>query len=133
MRLAGRRDSLPPESKYPVAPCSERFGNFSAVAIRRHLHETMVKQRHHATFVLLWMRGDAAHVPDLGHRPDGLWAPREVVIRRAMLAVKTASVAMFSNTEPPPKLTDLVPRIEQPIFFIHASDGGETMNFWLAA
>jgi hypothetical protein len=40
---------------------------------------------------------------------------------------------MFSNTAPPPKLTDLVPRIEQPIFFIYASDGGETMNFWLAA
>jgi len=46
-----------------------------------------------------------------------------------MLAIKTASVAIFSNTAPPPKLTDLVPRIEQPVFFIYASDGGvETMN-----
>ena len=46
-----------------------------------------------------------------------------------MLAVKTASVALFSNTAPPPKLTDLVPRIEQPLLFIYAADGGvETMN-----
>ena len=46
-----------------------------------------------------------------------------------LLAVKTASVAVFSNTAPPPKLTDLVPRIEQPVFFIYAPDGGvESMN-----
>jgi uncharacterized protein len=46
-----------------------------------------------------------------------------------MLAVKTASVAVFSNTAPPPKLTDLVRRIEQPLLFIYASDRGvETMN-----
>jgi len=46
-----------------------------------------------------------------------------------MLAMKTASVAVFSNTAPPPKLTDLVRRIEQPLFLIYASDGGaETMN-----
>jgi len=46
-----------------------------------------------------------------------------------LLAVKTASVAVFSSTAPPPKLTDLVARIEQPVFFIYAPDGGvESMN-----
>ena len=46
-----------------------------------------------------------------------------------LLAVKTASVAVFSNTAPPPKLTDLVPRIHQPLFLIWSIDGGvETMN-----
>src|SRR5262249_61764706 len=46
-----------------------------------------------------------------------------------LLAVKTASVAVFSNTAPPPRLTDLVPRIDEPVFFIYAPDGGvETMN-----
>jgi dienelactone hydrolase len=46
-----------------------------------------------------------------------------------LLAVKTAAVAVFSNTAPPPKLTDLVPRIAQPLFLIYAPDGGvETMD-----
>ena len=46
-----------------------------------------------------------------------------------LLAMKTAAVAVFSNTAPPPKLTDLVPRIEQPVLFIYAPDGGvETMS-----
>ncbi len=46
-----------------------------------------------------------------------------------LLAVKTASVAVFSSTAPPPKLTDLVPRIHEPVFFIYAPDGGvESMN-----
>jgi uncharacterized protein len=46
-----------------------------------------------------------------------------------LLAVKTASVAVFSNTAPPPKLTDLAPRIDEPVFFIYAPDGGvETMS-----
>ena len=46
-----------------------------------------------------------------------------------LLAMKTASVAVFSNTAPPPKLTDLVPRIREPVFFIYAPDGGvESMN-----
>jgi uncharacterized protein len=46
-----------------------------------------------------------------------------------LLAVKTASVALFSNSAPPPKLTDLVPQIQQPLFLIWASDGEvETMN-----
>ena len=45
-------------------------------------------------------------------------------------AAKTAAVAVFSNTAPPPKLTDLVPRIEQPLYLIWAPNGGnaETMN-----
>ncbi len=44
--------------------------------------------------------------------------------------VKTAAVAVFSNTMPPPKLTDLVQKIEQPLFLIWAPNGGnlETMN-----
>jgi fermentation-respiration switch protein FrsA (DUF1100 family) len=46
-----------------------------------------------------------------------------------LLAVKTASVAVFSNTAPPPKLTDVVPHIHQPLFLIWSIDGGvETMN-----
>jgi hypothetical protein len=46
-----------------------------------------------------------------------------------LLAVKTASVAVFSSTAPPPKLTDLAPRIDEPVFFIYAPDGGvETMT-----
>jgi uncharacterized protein len=45
-------------------------------------------------------------------------------------AAKTAAVAVFSNTAPPPKLTDLMPRIEQPLYLIWAPNGGnaETMN-----
>jgi hypothetical protein len=45
-------------------------------------------------------------------------------------AVKTASVTVFSNTAPPPRLTDLAPRIRQPLFLIWAPHGGnaETMN-----
>ena len=54
------------------------------------------------------------------------------------LVVKTGAVAVFSNTAPPPKLTDLVTRIEQPLYLIWAPNGGnaETMNpvyFKLAA
>jgi uncharacterized protein len=46
-----------------------------------------------------------------------------------LLAVKTASVAVFSNTAAPPKLTDVAPRIDEPVFFIYAPDGGvETMT-----
>jgi fermentation-respiration switch protein FrsA (DUF1100 family) len=47
-----------------------------------------------------------------------------------LYAVKTGSVAVFSNTAPPPKLTDLVPRITQPLYLIWAPNGGnaETMN-----
>jgi hypothetical protein len=46
-----------------------------------------------------------------------------------LLAMKTASLAIFSNTAPPPKLTDLVPRIRTPLFLIWSIDGGvETMN-----
>jgi hypothetical protein len=45
-------------------------------------------------------------------------------------ATKTAALSVFGNTTPPPKLTDLVPRIEQPLFLIWAPNGGnaETMN-----
>ncbi|HEX7189666.1 MAG TPA: alpha/beta fold hydrolase [Actinomycetes bacterium] len=47
-----------------------------------------------------------------------------------MLALKTASVAVFSNTAPPPRLTDLLPRLTAPLLLIWAPNGGnaETMN-----
>jgi uncharacterized protein len=46
------------------------------------------------------------------------------------LATKTAAVALFSNMAPPPKLTDLVPRIAPtPLLLIWApASGGEDMN-----
>jgi hypothetical protein len=46
------------------------------------------------------------------------------------LAAKTGAVALFSDTPPPPKLTDLVPRIAPtPLLLIWApSSGGEDMN-----
>lgn len=46
------------------------------------------------------------------------------------LAVKTGAVALFSNTAPPPQLTELVPRIAPtPLFLIWSpSSGGENMN-----
>ena len=38
-----------------------------------------------------------------------------------MLAIKTASVALFSNTKPPPNLETLIPRIApRPVFLINA-------------
>jgi fermentation-respiration switch protein FrsA (DUF1100 family) len=36
----------------------------------------------------------------------------------------TVGTAVFSSTMPPPKLTDLAPRIEQPLFVIWAPNGG---------
>jgi hypothetical protein len=46
------------------------------------------------------------------------------------LAVKTGAVSLFSNTAPPPELTELVPRIAPtPLFLIWSpSSGGENMN-----
>jgi uncharacterized protein len=46
------------------------------------------------------------------------------------LAAKTGAVAVFSNTAPPPKLTELVPRIAPtPLLLIWApASGGEDMN-----
>jgi uncharacterized protein len=38
--------------------------------------------------------------------------------------VQEASVAVFSNTAPPPNLTEVAPRIEQPLFVIWAPNGG---------
>ena len=48
----------------------------------------------------------------------------------SFLAAKTVAVALFSDTAPPPKLTDLVPRIAPtPLLLIWApSSGGEDMN-----
>jgi hypothetical protein len=46
------------------------------------------------------------------------------------LAAKTGAVSLFSNTSPPPSLTDLVPRIAPtPLFLIWSpTSGGENMN-----
>ena len=38
--------------------------------------------------------------------------------------VSTVGTALFSSTMPPPKLTDLAPKIEQPLFVIWAPNGG---------
>jgi hypothetical protein len=56
--------------------------------------------------------------------------PRTLALAAPMLALKTASVAVFSNTPPPPKLTDLLPRLTAPLLLIWAPNGGnaETMN-----
>jgi len=56
--------------------------------------------------------------------------PGELAIAGPMLALKTASVAVFSDTVPPPKLTDLLPRLTAPLLLIWAPNGGnaETMN-----
>jgi fermentation-respiration switch protein FrsA (DUF1100 family) len=47
-----------------------------------------------------------------------------------VLALKTAAVSVFSNTRPPAKLTDLMPRLTVPALLIWAPNGGnaETMN-----
>ena len=48
-----------------------------------------------------------------------------------LFAVKQGALAVLSNTRPPPKLTNLVPRIApRPVFLIWAPNGGnaETMN-----
>ena len=55
----------------------------------------------------------------------------EVALNFPLLAVKTAAVAVFSNTVVPPKLTDLIPQIgPRPTMFIWAPHGGnvEWMN-----
>jgi dienelactone hydrolase len=48
--------------------------------------------------------------------------------RRLLLApqmlILTGSVAVFGSTAPPPNLTDVAPRIEQPLFVIWAPNGG---------
>ncbi len=69
--------------------------------------------------------GTRAFSEDLQDVPSpGKW------IGLPFLAVKSGSVALFSNTLPPAKLTDLVPRIAPtPLFLIWApNSGGENMN-----
>jgi uncharacterized protein len=44
------------------------------------------------------------------------------------LVTKTAAVAVFSSTSPPPKLLDLVPRIERPVLIIHNGGPGERIS-----
>ena len=57
---------------------------------------------------------------------DGL----DRVLLAPLSLVQTGAVAVFSDTMPPPLLTDLAPRIEEPLFLIWAPNGGnkETMN-----
>lgn len=55
----------------------------------------------------------------------------ELAFALPLLAIKTAAVAVFSNSAPPPKLTDLVQRISPtPTLFIWASElsASERMN-----
>ena len=55
----------------------------------------------------------------------------EVALNFPLLVLKTAAVAVFSNTAVPPKLTDLIPQIApRPTMFIWAPNGGnvEWMN-----
>jgi hypothetical protein len=44
------------------------------------------------------------------------------------LVTKTAAVAVFSNTSPPPNLMDLMPRIKPPVLLIHNGNRGEDLN-----
>jgi hypothetical protein len=56
---------------------------------------------------------------------------RDLWLAFPLLAIKTGAMALFSNTAPPPKLTDLMPQIApRPVFLIWAPNGGnaETMN-----
>jgi hypothetical protein len=47
-----------------------------------------------------------------------------MVVSLPLFALKTAAVAVFSNTPPPPNLTDLVPRIApRPTLFIWPPTG----------
>jgi MYXO-CTERM domain-containing protein len=59
------------------------------------------------------------------------FSTRELWLGFPFLTVKTGATAVFSNTAPPQKLTDLVPRIApRPVFLIWAPNGGnvEIMN-----
>jgi hypothetical protein len=57
-------------------------------------------------------------------------SPGDLATALPMLALKTAAVSVFSNTPPPPKLTDLMPSLTAPALLIWAPNGGnaETMN-----
>jgi dienelactone hydrolase len=48
----------------------------------------------------------------------------ERVLNAPGFAFVTAGTAIFSSTAPPPNLTDLAPKIEQPLFVIWAPNGG---------
>jgi hypothetical protein len=54
----------------------------------------------------------------------------DLVLGMPTLVVKTAAVSVFSNTRPPAKLTDLMPRLTSPSLLIWAPNGGnlEIMN-----
>ena len=44
------------------------------------------------------------------------------------LVTKTAAVALFSSTSPPPKLLDLMPRIKRPVLIVHNGAPGERVS-----
>ena len=54
----------------------------------------------------------------------------ELLLGLPNLVVKTGAVSVLSNTPPPPKLTDLMPRVTAPVLLIWAPNGGnlEIMN-----
>lgn len=69
--------------------------------------------------------GTRTFAEELGELPA-----HTLAVAAPMLALKTASVAVFSNTSPPPRLADLLPRLTAPLLLIWAPNGGnaETMN-----
>jgi hypothetical protein len=52
----------------------------------------------------------------------------EKLLIMPFLVTKTASVAVFSSSSPPPKLMDLMPDIEEPVMLIHNGKAGEEIN-----
>jgi hypothetical protein len=54
---------------------------------------------------------------------DGGGSAVEKVIGVPFFATQTAAVAVFSNTSVPPKLTDLMPRVAEPVFVIYSPKG----------
>ncbi|HEX6936051.1 MAG TPA: CocE/NonD family hydrolase [Actinomycetes bacterium] len=72
---------------------------------------------------------EGAGTRTLGEELEELPA-RDLALALPMLALKTASVAVLSDTAPPPRLTDLMPRLTAPLLLIWAPNGGnaETMN-----
>jgi hypothetical protein len=54
----------------------------------------------------------------------------ELLVGMPNLAVRAAAMSVFANSAPPPKLTDLMPRVDVPVLLIWAPNGGnlEIMN-----
>jgi MYXO-CTERM domain-containing protein len=52
----------------------------------------------------------------------------ERLLALPFLGTKTAAVAVFSSSSPPPKLLDLMPRIKRPVLIIHNGGPGERIS-----